>query len=176
MRNIPFPDAHFLRAAMGWTELGNFAEAEAELAQIKPAFRRHPDYLMMRWLVASERKDWPACLELARQLLVRVPKDDSGWIHQAYAMRRVYGGKAGVLLAYRALLPGARQCPKSLLVHFNLACYSAQLSTVHGLSESLAEAWEWFEKAVKVGGVKPMKSLALAEKDLEPLWGRIKEL
>jgi hypothetical protein len=177
MSKVPFPDAHCLRAAIGWVELGNVVEAEAELEQVASAYQKHPDILTVRWLMAGERKDWLAALDLARLILARTPKDDSGWIHQAYAMRRVYGGKAGVFLAYRALLPGARQCPKSLLVNFNLACYAAQLSTVHGFSESLAEAWKWFRKAAKAaGGAEKLKPLALAETDLEPLWGKIKGL
>jgi len=49
MKPIPPQDAHFLRAAEGWIELGNHLEAFEELERITPQWRAHPDVLKLRW-------------------------------------------------------------------------------------------------------------------------------
>jgi len=40
-------DAPF-KAAQGWLELGNLAEASAELERLEPQLRTHPDVLELR--------------------------------------------------------------------------------------------------------------------------------
>ena len=49
MQKLEPPDTHCFSAAIGWLELGNLAEAKAELAQISPAQQEHPDVLEARW-------------------------------------------------------------------------------------------------------------------------------
>ena len=103
MHKLEPPDTHHLSAAIGWLELGLPAEARAELAQVAAATREHPDVLEARWLVAAEEKQWEEGLQVAQALLRRAPKRASGWLHQAYAMRRVPAG--GVAKAWEVLLP-----------------------------------------------------------------------
>ena len=88
---------------MGWIELGNLAEAKAELAQIGPAFQMHPDVLEVRWLLCAEERKWDEGLQVARSLLHSAPDRASGWLHQAYALRRATNG--GLRQAWDALLP-----------------------------------------------------------------------
>src|SRR5690349_13537367 len=111
---------HSLSAAVGWIELGNVAEARAELAQISPAQQDHPDVLEVRWFLCAEEKRWDEGLEIARLLLKTAPERSSGWLHQAYALRRITNGS--VKKAWDALLPAFDKFPKESTISYNLAC------------------------------------------------------
>jgi hypothetical protein len=39
----------------------------------------------------------------------------------------------------------------------------------------LAEAREWFQRALAIGNKAKIKQMALADADLKPLWGEIRE-
>src|SRR5713226_1719332 len=86
------PDSHHLSAAIGWLELGNHVEAGEELAKISPSSLEHPDVLEARWAVCAAGKSWDAALQAAEILVLRAPERFSGWVHRAYALRRVRGG------------------------------------------------------------------------------------
>jgi hypothetical protein len=162
------PDTHHLSAAMGWRELGNPSEAANEIARISPAFVNHPDVLEVRWEICAAQKSWDAALEVAAVLLNKAPDRPSGWIHRAYAIRRVPGG--GLQQAWDALRPAFDEFPKVTVIPYNLACYAAQMGR-------LDEAWEWLHKAMEAAGdVESIKQMALADSDLEPLWERIRGL
>jgi hypothetical protein len=51
-------DHHHLRAAQGWLELGNWLEANAELENITPQQRAHPDVLRLRVEIYSAADKW----------------------------------------------------------------------------------------------------------------------
>ncbi len=161
------PDTHYLSAAVGWLELGNAVEAEAELNQISPASRKHPDVLEVRWAACAARGDWPGALTAARALLESAPDRASAWLHQAYALRRVPDG--GLAPAWDALLPAFEKFPKEPIISFNLACYACQM-------RRLDEARTWLRRAFEVGGKNRIKEMALADADLEPLWDEIRVL
>jgi predicted Zn-dependent protease len=167
MQRLEPPDTHYLSAAIGWLELGNPAEARAELARIRPAQRDHPDALEARWLVAAEEQRWEEGLQLAQALLQRAPKRSSGWLHQAYALRRVPDG--GVIKAWNALLPAFDKFPKEPAIPYNLACYACQM-------QQLDTARLWLRRAAGIGGKERIKRMALEDADLEPLWKEIEEL
>ena len=166
-RKIEPPDTHHLSAAIGWLELGLPAEARAELAQVAAAIKDHPDVLEARWLVAAEERQWEEGLQVARALLQHAPKRSSGWLHQAYALRRVADG--GIQKAWEALLPAFDKFPKELTIPFNLSCYACQL-------RQLDAARDWLNRAVAVGGKEKIKQMALDDTDLEPLWAEIRQL
>ena len=48
------PDSHHLRAAQGWLELGDWQSANAELENISPQVRVHPDVLEIRWHIYAK--------------------------------------------------------------------------------------------------------------------------
>ena len=56
MRAFESPDIDHLRSAIGWLELGNYLEADAELDEIAPRLRAHPDVLKVRWRVYANAK------------------------------------------------------------------------------------------------------------------------
>ena len=162
------PDSHHLLAAHGWLELNNAAEAGEEIARISPENLEHPDVLEVRWAVCAAGERWEAGLEVAETLLRVAPDRASGWLHRAYALRRVKDG--GLQRAWDALRPGYDKFPKAEVIPYNLACYAAQIGR-------LDEAWEWLHKAMDAAGdVDVIKTMALADKDLETLWDRIRAL
>jgi hypothetical protein len=160
------PDTHCLAAAIGWLELGVPAEAEAELGRISAAQQVHPDVLEVRWLVLAHLRKWDAALEIARMLRKCAPNRSSGWLHLAYSLRRV--AKDGLQSAWEALLPAYSKFPREVTIPYNLSCYACQMS-------HLEEARTWLRRAVKLGGKRRVKEMALDDPDLEPLWEEIRK-
>jgi predicted Zn-dependent protease len=167
MQKLEPPDTYYLSAAIGWLELGNPGEARAELAQISSRQQEHPDVLEVRWALAVDEKRWEEGLQVARALLRCAPERASGWLHQAYALRRVPGG--GVRQAWEALLPAFDKFPKEPVIPFNLACYACQL-------RQLPEARDWLKRAIAIAGKAKIKQMALSDADIEPLWEEIRKL
>ncbi|MBI2946193.1 MAG: tetratricopeptide repeat protein [Verrucomicrobia bacterium] len=165
MTKLEPPDTHFLSAAIGWIELGDCNEARAELARIAPAFQNHPDVLQVNWLIAASEQNWKVALDVARTLIQTQPDRSSGWLHQAYALRRVQDG--GLQAAWEALLPVADQFPEEPTIPYNLSCYACQLGR-------LEDARTWLRRALDRGDRSGIKLMALSDPDLKPLWTEIK--
>jgi tetratricopeptide (TPR) repeat protein len=166
MSAIEPPDGFYVAAAVGWLELGNASEARLELARINPGLMEHPEVLEVRWQVAAAGPDWEAALDVAEKMIQVKPEKDMGWLHRAYALRRVKGGS--IERAWAALRPAFELFPKTWLVAYNLACYAVQLGR-------LDEGWDWLNKAVESAGeAERVCEMALADSDLEPLWERIR--
>ncbi len=167
MEIIEPPDSHYLLAALGWIELGNVTEAKAELARVSPRLARHPDVLEMAWTVSAADKNWSEALTSAEQLVACAEERATGWLHRAYALRRVEGG--GLRAAWDALLPAVDRFPQVATIPYNLACYACQM-------QQLDEARRWLQRAAAVGNKGKIKNMASTDTDLEPLWGEIKTL
>lgn len=161
------PDTHHVSAALGWLELGNPSESEIELLRVSPDCAEHPDVLEMWFALHVQKPDWMAALKVAGRLVELAPDRASGWLHRAYAARRAPG--SSVQAAWDALFPSSEKFPDEPTIPFNLACYAAQLGQPD-------EAWKWFERALKLGGKEPIKRMALADPDLQPLHERIRQL
>jgi Flp pilus assembly protein TadD len=161
------PDSHHLSAALGWLGLGAAADARAELAQVSGENQNHPATLEVRWMIHAHEMDWSRALEIARTELRLAPKESSGWLHQAYALRRVSHGS--LTQAWEALLPAAEKFPKEPVIAYNLACYACQM-------QQLDLARTWLQRAIAAGQKAAIKQMALADDDLKPLWPEIKAL
>ena len=161
------PDSHHLDAAAGWLGLGCVKDAQAELDLISAARQQHPAVLDVRWTLCAREKRWAEALEIAQAEVAANPDDCPGWLHQAYALRRIPGG--GLPQAWDVLLPAAGKFPKEPVIAFNLSCYACQM-------DQLDAARQWFKRAMKIGGKEAMKKMALADDDLKPLWAEIQEL
>ena len=72
MKPLQPPDSHHLEAAQGWLELGNHAEADAELDSIASSLRAHPDVLNVRWGIYAAARKWEAALDIAAALIPQV--------------------------------------------------------------------------------------------------------
>lgn len=167
MEELGPPDTHFLSAALGWMELGNCTEAKAELAKVSASLDAHPTVLEVRWAIHATEKDWPQALVAAEKLVESEPARAVGWLHRAYALRRVPGG--GLQTAWKALLPAVDRFPEEATIPYNLACYSCQMG-------DLDEARRWLRRALGVGEQRKIRAMAEIDPDLEPLWAEIKNL
>ncbi len=161
------PDAHHLNAALGWLGLGCANEARAELENISAANQLHPAVLEVRWTLCAHEQRWADALTIAELELKSAPEDSAGWLHRAYALRRVRAG--GLTQAWDALLPAAAKFPTEPVIAYNLSCYACQL-------QQLDLARTWLHRALNVGKKDVLKKMALADDDLQPLWPEIKTL
>jgi Flp pilus assembly protein TadD len=161
MKPLEPPDSHHLSAAVGWLELGDAAEAGAELEKIAQQFRSHPHVLVVRYEICAKAGKWDAAAEIARTLTQLEPHRPGPWVSLAYAVRRKTGG--GILQAKVILVEARRTFPREQVIAYNLACYECQLG-------DLTAAKSWLEKACALGDAKKVKLMALKDPDLKPLW------
>jgi predicted Zn-dependent protease len=164
MRELEPPDLHYVSGAVGWLGLGNIDEARAELAHVSNASQHHPDTLEVRWILCATQNRWQEGLQIARTLLHMAPERSSGWLHQAYALKRVSDG--GVRKAWAALLPAFDQFPQEPVIPYNLSCYACEM-------QQLDAARTWIKRALIIGGHQRIKTMALKDADLRPLWPEI---
>ena len=161
-------DVHLVRAAEGWLELNLPAEAEAELVQLSPSGKSHPFVLQALWQLHAHQHQWELAHTVAEALVQTFPGDVNGWVHRAYATRRMDGG--GLQAAWDALRPAAELFPGETIIPYNLACYACQLG-------KLDTARHWLGRALEIAGKQkarePLREMALADPDLAPLRGEI---
>ena len=156
-----------LQAAQGWMGLGLLGDALAELQSISLENQRHPAVLELRWIIYIQQENWDAALSAATDLVTEAPESANSWLHRSYALRRATGG--GVAQARAALEPALEKFPKEPVISYNLSCYACQM-------QDLEVARQWFQRALQVGKKKEIKTMALADPDLEPLWDEIRRL
>lgn len=117
------PEKH-LSYAIGFMELGLFAQARAELVPLPPDFAASPAALGVRLEIAMAESLWQEVLVLAEALVAKDAKSERPWIAWAYALREL----ERVTEAQETLLTGRRLISRpSVLVDYNLACYAALL-------------------------------------------------
>jgi Flp pilus assembly protein TadD len=166
MNPIEPPDSHLVSAAIGWLGLGDWRAAQEELEKIAPELRAHPAVLQVKYEICAKAGQWDDAAQIAHALVQVEPQDAQFWIWRAYATRRMAGG--GIPQAKEILSQAQQLIPAEPLISYNLGCYECQLG-------NLQTARQWLEKAFTVGDSKTFKSLALADKDLEPLWAEISQ-
>lgn len=165
---LPHPNKAYFDAAIGWLMLGLPEDALHELERMTPPGRLHPDVLELEWALQAQANRWTEARVVAEALTRVAPERPFGWIHLAYCLRRIPGG--GLESAWSVLRPAYDRFPQEKIIPYNLACYAAQMG-------HLDDAWKWLLTAVEVAGNSlEIKSLALADSDLDPLKDRIKEL
>ena len=89
---------------------------------------------------------------------VRFPR---GGVDKAYALRHANDG--GIEKANVVLDEAAKLFPTEWSIHYNLACYNAQLGQLDAAQEHL-------DKSYELGDAKQIKLMALDDEDLKPLW------
>ena len=167
MQALEPPDYHHVSCALGWLGLGCAADAREEIALVSPANKNHPHALEAQWLICAHGKKWDDALQIAEQEVKVAPDAAGGWLHRAYALRRVRDG--GLVAAWSVLSEAAKNFPEESVIAYNLACYACQM-------KDLDRAREWFFRAVRLGGKVEIKHMALADDDLKPLWTEIEKL
>ena len=165
MKPIQPPDRHFLLAAQGWLELGNQTEAFKELRRISPEFSGHPEVVQARWRLYIEIKG-----EKGTQVIADIISElDLSDVLNRVTKTRNSRPPARRTAPLMETVLGSVKLPLLFAVPYNLACYACQLG-------NLKEAWEWLQVAVELCDLTEIRSLALNDPDLEPLWERLKEL
>ncbi|MGP8200803.1 MAG: tetratricopeptide repeat protein [Limisphaerales bacterium] len=159
MRGFERSDKYSLLAALGWLELGNALEADAELDKIAPELRAHPIVLKVRWCVYAMFGKWDVALLLARSIQQRQPKDFCGWILESEAL----DGMGRTQEAWENLLSIAGNFASISTISYLLACYAAKLGY-------LLAAERWLKTAIEMENTPDMKLKALDEPALAPLW------
>jgi Flp pilus assembly protein TadD len=167
VQNLEPADIHRLNAALGWLGLDSPKDARAELDAIPSAQQSHPAVLEARWLLCAHEEIWRDALVVADCEVSVSPEEAAGWLHRAYALRRIPGG--GLAQAWNALLPAAEKFPNEPVIAYNLACYACQL-------KELEAARVWLKRALQIGVREEIKKMALADEDLQPLWTEIGDL
>ncbi len=165
MPKLEPPDSHHVSAALGWLELGNPNEAKAELGRLPVDLRECPEALFVRWEIEAKEKDWGNSLETARALIAAAPDEPDGWIKQSYSLHELKRTQE----AWDGLAAVEPRFPKVSIIPYNLACYACQLA-------DSAEAMRRLGQAIKLGGKDQIKSMALKDLDLKPLWDEIRGL
>lgn len=158
MPPLTHPDLHHVKAAAGWLELGNFAEAMAELLLLSPEALQHPDVLPCRYDVAAHERNWEEGIKVASLLAEHHPDRPSSWLKLSTALHRAKRTDA----AFDTLLPQLDKFRGTWMIPFNLACYCAALGRFE-------EAKEFFKKAAVIDGDAVSKA-GVNEPDLKPLW------
>ena len=167
MKPLSHPNNLHLQAAQGWLGLGDVLAANEELDQIVPEFRAHPTVLWIRYQIYAQAKKWDLATEIAATLTEQLPNDPAFWISLAYSTRRKEGGS--IQEAKAILIKAKTLFPICYLIAYNLACYECQLG-------NLKEAMEFLEAAIDLAGKKDIRTRALDDPDLEPLWPKISEI
>jgi tetratricopeptide (TPR) repeat protein len=165
MQKLEPPDSHHLNAAIGWLELGNPQEANAEWERIAEPNREHPEVVEVHWRIFAARKNWPAAWESACRLVRVAPDNPVGWINRSFSLHEMKRTQE----AWDQLLPAAKEFPKVGIIPYNLACYACQLG-----QQALAEAY--LAIAFSLDRKDEVKKMALNDRDLEPMWDYIKAL
>lgn len=148
-------------------ELGNLAEARTELNQVDASLQAHPDVLEVKWLLAAKAGEWDEGVKIGRQLTRLAPDRPSGWLHQAYALRRAPQG--GLQQAWSVLLKASEKFPREATIAYNISCYACQL-------RQLDVARKWLKRAARIGEKRHIKEMAMQDPDLEALWSEIEDL
>jgi Flp pilus assembly protein TadD len=165
MSDVDLKFAHCLNSVLGWLELGNPREARAELQALPEQYGDDLDVLDIRWLLHARECDWEGALKIAERILEVNPESATGWLHRAYAVRRIPNG--GLKEAAELLRPAFEMFQTEPTIPFNLACYACQLG-------ELDEARHWLTAAFNRGDRKIVKATALDDVDLKTLWPEIR--
>jgi predicted Zn-dependent protease len=118
--------------------------------------------LALRWQIYANAGKWEYAAEIARGLTNIAPETAFGWLHMAYALHELNRTKE----AWEVLIPVVDKFPSEYIMRYNLARYACQLG-------NLVEAWQWLEEAIGLAGKMDIRTMALDDPDLEPLWTNI---
>lgn len=142
--------------AEGYLALGMKAEAAQALAEITGEDVGAVPVLALSLIVHTELKAWVVAASLSAALCEREPHEAAYWVQWAYATRRFVNIEAARAILVKAL--GLH--PLVAVIHFNLACYEAQLGNLDDARSFLETACGLDTECVE---------LAKTDEDLEPL-------
>jgi tetratricopeptide (TPR) repeat protein len=170
------PDAAFTRntplrgdwqkhvlAFSGYLELGMLDDAETALEEIAPEDKNRNEVLGARVALYAAAKKWDMAAAVASHLVKVEPENAGWWINLAYSVRRI----ESVEKAEAILLRAQAIHPKDSLIAFHLACYASVTARIEEAKARLRHA---------IALDKRVRTLAIADEDLRPLWDWISGL
>jgi hypothetical protein len=155
---LSIADLHRVRAAEGWLELGNAAEAEAELAGVSADYSGSPELLHLRWQICRSARKWDQCFETATTLTQIAPTDPRAWTAMAqtlYFTRRIPE-------AYDLAVSKISRFPTHWPLYYDAACYAC-------LTGRLDQARQFLHLATTFGDEAHIRRLAADDPDLKAL-------
>jgi lipopolysaccharide biosynthesis regulator YciM len=145
-----------LLAASGFSELGLFQEAVEELENL-PLEERETRETLVVWLELYQGwHKWSEAATVAARLAETEPEESNWYVALAYATRR----SRDLESARELLIEASEKFPDCGAIHFNLACYDAQLG-------HLDEARKRLHRAIQVN--RQFADFARTDPDLEPI-------
>ena len=162
MESLDYPDLHYASAMEGWLDLDLPDEALAEFDRLTAQARNHPSVLELQWRLQSIRKDWLAAVETSQKVMELAPWLPNGWIHRSFSLHELRRTEE----ALRNLLEAEPRFPTNSIIPYNLACYACQLG-------DLPLARRWLRRVIDLKGIAHLRSTALEDPDLAPLWAEI---
>src|SRR5882757_8824623 len=133
----PLDQQHW-QAAVGYVELGMFADADLELDEIDAFCRALPEILCMRLAIYRGLKKWELMQQIAKRLKEFQPDNVQWTISLAYATRRTFS----IDVAMEILVDAEAKFPTEPAIPYNLACYYCQLGEIEKAKRYLKKAFE----------------------------------
>ncbi len=155
------PSHHFV-AALGYFELGMFADARERLARVPEEERTHPRTLALKAQIHIAEKEYRKGLAICRQLCDIAPDHVAGYIHGAYCLHEL--GETGE--AREMLLNGPESLREESIFFYNLGCYEARLGEVDS-------ACAWLLRSFQMNGA--LRQHARRDPDLELIWDELSQ-
>jgi len=125
-------------AAQGYVELGLFAEARAELAQLPEAVAARVDVVEVLLLCLMAESRWAEACELALGLCTAEPEEPGGFIHAAYCLHEMGRTAEAVDLLGR----GPTALRSKSVFYYNMGCYCARLGELERALKLLRQSFE----------------------------------
>lgn len=143
-------------AAQGYSELGMFDDAIAELDTLPDETDDDSTVVELRTVIFMQAKRWQPALEMSRELCRLEPLKSSGYIHEAFCLHEL--GHTGD--ARDVLLAGPEALHAEPTFHYNLACYECALGNFDLARLHLEKSFQLDKK---------MRDFAKTDPDLAPL-------
>ena len=151
------PQDPYVKAAIGFLELGDPLAAWDELEQIPAEYRAESIVLVMRYEIYMALEKWDEAVEIARYLVKAVPDEPLLFVNLGMAEVKKTGYEAGEGILREALVT----FPDHPNLIYNLACYCAQVGKIEEAKQLLA-------KAIELDPV--FKEPSLEDEDLKAIW------
>jgi predicted Zn-dependent protease len=146
-----------LHAADGYLYLGLPDEALKELDSISPQQRNQSAVLRARIRVLLHMKRWRDANDLSQRGAEIYPDENEFMVQRAFALHQLKKGGEAV----RVLLSAPEWIRRTGILHYNLACYEAQLG-------DLVTARQCIRAAIEINA--SFKKNARHDPDLQRLW------
>jgi len=145
-----------LLAAQGYSELGMFDDALAEIDSLPEEVTQHATVVEMRTVILMQARRWKPALAASRALCRAAPEKTSGFIHAAFCLHEL----GRTIEARDTLLAGPQVLHAEPTFHYNLACYECALGNLDIARMHLEKSFELDKK---------FRDFARSDPDLAPL-------